>query len=159
MIMDEQHRFIEDMGLYFEANQLTRMAGRIIGWLLICDPPYQSMPDLVASLNASKSSISTALALLRQHHLIDLVRIPGERKDLYRLNADLWTHAFEARADQITLLRLLAERGLALLADQPEDRRRRLALMFEMNAFMETEFPRLIARWNEVKRTKGLDDR
>ncbi len=30
------------------------MAGRVIGWLLICDPPAQTFNQLVAVLRASK---------------------------------------------------------------------------------------------------------
>ncbi|GAB4516195.1 MAG: siderophore transport transcriptional regulator MmpR5 [Anaerolineae bacterium] len=156
--MDDQHQFIEDMGLYFEATGLTRMAGRIIGWLLICDPAHQSMPDIITALSASKSAISTALALLRQLDLVDIVRLPNERKDHFKLNADLWSHAFQARAHQIAELRTLSERGLALLEDAPPEMRRRLQLMYEMNVFMEAEFRKLIERWNEVKQEKGLAD-
>jgi DNA-binding transcriptional regulator GbsR (MarR family) len=155
-MMDNTQQFIEDMGLYFEGNGLTRMAGRIIGWLLICDPPHQTMPQLVETLKASKSSVSVALTTLKQTRLVDRISLPGERKDYFRLNPDLWTQAFLARANEITALRLLAERGLALMENAPAESRRRLELVREMNLFMETEFPRLIERWNEVKKAKGL---
>lgn len=156
--MDTLQQFTEDLGLYFEANGLTRTAGRIIGWLLVCDPTQQTMPDLVEALGISKSNISTALTLLRQNRLVDRISLPGQRRDYFRLNPDLWTNAFLARAGEIRALRLLAERGLSLLADAPPESRRRLELVREMNAFMEEEFPRLIARWNEVKKAKGLDE-
>jgi DNA-binding transcriptional regulator GbsR (MarR family) len=154
----ETRQFVEDMGVYFELNGLTRMAGRIIGWLLVCDPPHQTMPQIIEALDASKSAVSVALTTLHQINLIHRLSLPGERKDYFRLNPDMWTHAFMARANQITALRILAERGLALMEGASPESKRRLQLVWEMNVFMEAEFPRLIERWNEVKKAKGLDD-
>ncbi|MBA3470937.1 MAG: hypothetical protein H0T53_14985 [Herpetosiphonaceae bacterium] len=51
-------QFVEKVGLLYEQVGLQRMAGRILGWLLICDPPAQSAADLAAALDASKGSIS-----------------------------------------------------------------------------------------------------
>jgi len=42
----EERHFIEDISLYFEQMGLSRMAGRIVGVLLISNPPEQSMTDL-----------------------------------------------------------------------------------------------------------------
>ena len=44
---DKKQQFVEECGLYFEGIGLTRIAGRVIGWLLICDPPYQLQSELV----------------------------------------------------------------------------------------------------------------
>ena len=46
---DQQH-FVEEVGLLFEHAGLPRMAGRILGWLLICDPPHQSPGELAEVL-------------------------------------------------------------------------------------------------------------
>ncbi len=156
--MDELKRqFVEDFGLYFESTGLTRMEGRIIGWLLICDPPHQSMGDLVEALGASKSSISVALRTLVTLYLIEQVRVPGERRDYYRASSDMWTRSFRARMHQLIELRDLAEHGLTLLAEMPKAQRKRLELMRDMNDFLAQEFPKLLDRWDEIKREKGYD--
>jgi len=54
----EETHFIEDIGLYFERLGLPRMAGRILGVLLISDPPAQSITDIGLNLIASTSSNS-----------------------------------------------------------------------------------------------------
>lgn len=41
--MDKKQQFVKDCGLYFQKFGLTHMAGSIMGWVLICDPPHQSM--------------------------------------------------------------------------------------------------------------------
>ncbi len=59
--------------VYFGAAavHVTRMAGRMLGWLLICDPPHQSMNAIADVLQASKGSISTMTRLLIQLDLIE----------------------------------------------------------------------------------------
>ncbi|MBK9125738.1 MAG: MarR family transcriptional regulator [Chloroflexi bacterium] len=154
---DNALQLIEEFGMYFESVGLTRMAGRIIGFLLICDPPHQSMPDIVEALGAAKSSISTALWQLQQLYLVERFRIPGERRDFFRASSDMWNRSFRARMHQVTALRELAERGLGLLDDAPDAQRKRLELMRDHNQFIETEFPKLLDRWDDIKRQKGYE--
>jgi DNA-binding transcriptional regulator GbsR (MarR family) len=155
--MDKKQQFIEEVGLYFERVGLTRMEGRIIGWLLICDPPEQTMGDLVAALGASKSSVSVGLRTLTTLYLVEQVSIPGKRRDYYKASSDMWNRAFRARAHQLTELRQLAERGIALLGDEAPEQRLRLELMRDHNAFMEEEFVKLLDRWDAIKKAKGYD--
>ncbi|MFN8452358.1 MAG: MarR family transcriptional regulator [Anaerolineae bacterium] len=155
--MNKKQQFVEEVGLYFERVGLTRMEGRVIGWLLICDPPQQSMGDLVEALDASKSSISVALRTLTTIYLIEKVSVPGERRDYYKASADMWNRSYRARIHQLTELSELAERGIELLADEPPEQQRRLELMRDHNRFMEQEFPKLLARWDEIKKAKGYD--
>jgi len=157
-VTEQQRQFVEECGLYFESVGLWRMAGRIIGWLLICDPPQQTQGDLVEVLGASKSSVSTTLKQLTTLYLVERVAMPGERQDYYRTAKDLWTRSFRARMHQLTELRQLGERGLELLKDEPEERRRRLEFMRDMNAFLETEFPKLLDQWEAIKQARGYDD-
>jgi DNA-binding transcriptional regulator GbsR (MarR family) len=149
--MDEhaQQQYVEDMGLYFERLGTTRMAGRMIGWLLICDPPHQSMAELEDALQAAKSTISTTIRLLEQLYLIERVSLPGERRTYFRLAEDLWMRSWRGRMAEIVALRQMAERGLAIMADAPESTRTRLKRMHAMNAFLEREFPKMLDRWQE----------
>ena len=71
----EKRHFIEDISLYFEQMGLPRMAGRVLGVLLIAEPPQQSLNDLCEMLQASKSSVSTTTRLLIEMGLID--RVPS----------------------------------------------------------------------------------
>lgn len=155
---EKHQQYIEEVGLYFEGVGLTRMEGRIIGWLLICDPPHQKMGDLVEVLGASKSSVSVALRTLVTLYLIERMSIPGDRRDYYKVSSDMWNRSFRARMYQLTELRQLADRGIALLSDEDPLLRRRLELMRDHNAFMEQEFPNLLDKWEAIKIAKGYDD-
>lgn len=144
--MSEQY-FVEDVGLLFDQLGLPRTAGRIMGWLLVCEPPHQSMDELTETLAVSKSAISTALRLLTQIQLVDRISLPGERKDHYRINDDAWTNAWRSRQTQAMVMRQLAERGLELLPPDNPARRKRLEKMRDLYAFFERELPLLLARW------------
>lgn len=156
--MNTEMHFVEDCGVLFERFGLSRMAGRILGWLLICTPPHQTQADLVEVLQASKSSISVAVRQLVQVTLVEQIALPGDRRDYFRLSRDIWIQSWRARMGQLTLLRELSESGLRLLADAPPERRQRLERMRDMNAFLEREFPKLLDRW-ETERQSGDDDR
>ena len=54
-VTDSERSFIEEVGVVFEQTGLPRMSGRLFGWLLIADPPYQSPAQLAESLHPHNS--------------------------------------------------------------------------------------------------------
>lgn len=150
--MEHQQQFVEDFALHMEHQGLPRMAGRILAWLLICDPPEQSMPELVDALQASKSSVSTMTRLLIQFGMVERVSLPGERRDFYRAMPDHWIRQLEGATKAFAGYRRLAEQGLAVLANASEARRRSLTEMRDVSIFLEREFPALIKQWQEERK-------
>lgn len=149
---DEQLlHYVEDFGLYFEQFGLARTAGRMLGWLLVCDPPHQTMDELVEVLQVSKSSVSTTSRLLMYIGLVSKVSFPGERKDFYRISEDAWVQGWEAKNNQTTEMKQMAARGLELLPEGETERRDRLQEMFDLYAFLEAELPKLTQRWLETR--------
>ncbi len=151
MPTNEELMYVEKVGLYFEQLTLPRMAGRIFGWLLISASPLVSMNELVDVLQASKSSISSMTRLLIQIELVELVSLPGERRDYYRIAANAWTNALTDRLAQAHAFRQLAEEGLSLLAGSEPERRLRLEEMHSLYAFLEREIPKLMEQWQAGK--------
>ena len=154
---DSLIHFAEEFGLFYEQYGLPRTSGRILGWLLICDPPQQTMNDLVEALKVSKSSISTASRLLIQAQLIDRISIPGQRRDYYRLSDDAWIHALETRIKATEQTRKLVARGLDLLGEESVERKERLQEMHDFFVFMEETFPVMIADWQARRRQPAVD--
>ena len=115
-LQNEAKNFVEEVGIVFEQTGLPQMAGRVFGWLLISNPPYQSSAELAEALMASKGSISTTTRLLIQVGLIERFVIPGERHDNFRLRTDAFKHTMRrGLEDEIKMFRQLAERGLELV--------------------------------------------
>jgi len=151
----EEKRFVEEFGIVSEQTGLPRMAGRILGWLLIADPPHQSTGQLAEALMASKGSISTTTRLLIQMSFIERFSLPGVRHDYFRLRPDAWQHMIRrGLQDEIKMVRQLAEHGLELLKDKTPLTRQWLEEMCDVYAFLELEFPALLQRW-ERERKRG----
>jgi DNA-binding transcriptional regulator GbsR (MarR family) len=149
-LSDGEKNFIEDVGLVFEQTGLPRMAGRMFGWLLISDPPYQSPSELAEVLMASKGSISTTVRLLTQIGLIERYIIPGERHDHFQLGEDSLNKAIKhGIEDEILMFRKMAERGLELMSGEPPERKKWLEEMRNRYTFLEESFPALMERYEK----------
>ena len=153
---DRQHtkekHFVEEVSMSFEQSGLPRMAGRILGWLLISDPPHQSTSDLAEALMASKGSISTMTHLLIRIGMIERLSLPGQRRDYFRIKTGAWHQMLTDSMVQITAFRQLVERGLELIEDKAHFNRRWLEEMRDMYAFFEREFPTLMERWEQERK-------
>jgi DNA-binding transcriptional regulator GbsR (MarR family) len=148
----EKKHFIEDAGLLFERSGMPRMAGRIVGWLLICNPAHQSPQELAEILAASKASISTMARLLLQMGLIERIALPGHRRDYYRLKSGAFDNVMQQHLREVSDGLQLAERGLELVANQPPEMRQRLKEVRELYAFFDREYPVLLERWEKERK-------
>ena len=152
----EKKKFVEEVGIVFGQTGLPRMAGRIFGWLLISDPPHQSIGELAEALMASKGSISTMARLLMQTSLIERFSLPGVRHDYFRLHPDAWRHMIKRGVeDEIKMIHQIAARGLELIADKNHPNQKWLEEMHTMYASLEREFPALLERF-EKEGTEAL---
>ncbi len=123
---DEERRFVEDVAVLLEDFRLPRMAGRIVGRLLVATPAEQSAEELAAWLGASKGSISTMTRQLIDLGLVERVGVPGQRRDHFRIRARSWERLIAARLRGYEEMHLLGERGLRLPVARDPDVRERL---------------------------------
>jgi len=151
----EEKHFVEDVGIAFEQTGLPRTAGRIFGWLLISDPPYQSTTELAEVLMASRGSISSMTRLLIQMGTIERISLTGVRHGYFHLRPDAWQHMIKhGLEDEVKMFRQLAEHGLELLADKASLDRKGLEEMRDIYTFFEREFPALVERWEQARKGK-----
>lgn len=147
---DEMH-FIEDMGLFFEQMGMTRMAGKVIGALLISDPPSQSLTDLSAKLKASKGSISTTTRMLIEQGLVDRVATSLPRQTCYRFRPGGWTNYMQDWLGLMSELHSITERGLELMSDKNEETRERLLEAHDLFSIMEEQIPGILSSMEEER--------
>ncbi|PWV55072.1 GbsR/MarR family transcriptional regulator [Nocardiopsis sp. L17-MgMaSL7] len=146
---EDELAFVDDVAVFFEREGLPLISGRVIGWLLISDPPEQSAARLAEVLQVSRSSISSATRMLTPSGLVEGVRKRGERQEYFRIAADGWSRMLERRYALATSFRQVTERGLRALEDAPPERRERLANVHELYGFLETELPAMLQRWRD----------
>jgi DNA-binding MarR family transcriptional regulator len=152
---DWRYRFVEEMGGLILVHGTPRAVMRVLGWMVVCEPPEQTAPEVQEQLGLSAGSVSTALRGLSDTGVLERVARPGDRRIFYRLSPQGWEQALEARFRALTDLRRLAERALDSAAGGGD---KRLVEMRDFYSHMETGVATLIRQSSERKgsRVPGL---
>ncbi|AWT37579.1 hypothetical protein GCM10008956_11710 [Deinococcus arenae] len=158
MSTSAEQRYIDDFALVYENAGLPRIAGRVLGYLMICTPHAQSAQQLATALNASRASISTMTRLLTTLELIERVAQRGRQPDLYRIREGAWTQLLQRRLTHLSPFTQLAENGLQLLEGAAPADRQRLEEMRDLYHFFEEEMAALIERL-EARRSSAAQGR
>jgi DNA-binding transcriptional ArsR family regulator len=158
MPRDEELLFADHAGrFYTRRHGFPPMAGRLLGYLMICQPPEQSIDDLSEALMASRSAITGAFKLLEQAGLAERTRRTGERFD--RVGASL--SALEPRNFDASLFEeqsALFREGLALMAAAEPTRRAPMEELLALTEFLGERLPQVLSEWHERRdalRAKG----
>ncbi|MGW0806243.1 GbsR/MarR family transcriptional regulator [Nonomuraea sp. NPDC002799] len=93
---------------------LPPIAGRVLGWLMVCHPPAQTAAGIGAAIGASRASLTTNLQLLTSIRLIRRLRKPGERNVYYQIEDDAWSKVIRQKLTVFTAFDELAAEGLRL---------------------------------------------
>jgi DNA-binding MarR family transcriptional regulator len=144
---EERRRYVEEFGLLFGQFGLSRMLGRVLGVLMIANPPERSAGELAEALEASRGSISQTTRSLIQMGLVQRWSRPGERRDYFRVKPGAWREIMRREMEALGGFRETAERGLALLDSEDPDARRSLEEMRDFYAYWEREMPAVLERW------------
>src|SRR5262249_43636604 len=108
--------WVERVASFFaEYSGLPPITGRILGWLMICDPPEQSAGEVAEAIGASRASLTTNMRLLTASGLVRRLTRPGERTTYSRLDDDAWEKVIRRRMAYLTSFREIAQDGLRLV--------------------------------------------
>ena len=144
MELSPERRYAEEVGIVLAGLGMTPAYGKLLGWLLICDPPSQSLAQLSGALGLSKGSVSTGMRVLERVGLVRRVAAPGSRGHVYEATPNALIEMGSRAGEQYAAVRELMERGLALLDDESSPRARRLRVSRDFYAFVEREVPKLL---------------
>jgi DNA-binding transcriptional regulator GbsR (MarR family) len=148
---EELVSFADEVGLFYEDVGLPRAWGRLLGWLLVCEPDFQSAEDFANVLHGSRGSVSMTTRALIRSGMVERRTLRGDRRTYYRIRPDSWTTVLEEQQRSTKRLRTLAEQGLELLKDEPPERKQRLEELHSLMAFFERELPGLIDDWRRQR--------
>ncbi len=141
--------YLQQWGMLFELLGATRMMGRVVGCLLVCDPPEQSAADIAKAIGASAGSVSTTTRALTQTGMVERFGIPGERSAYFRVKSGVWGQLLKKRMSHIVSMRDLVEEGLELDTKRSEESKLRLRELGSYCGFIERELPAFVARWEK----------
>ncbi|MEU0565458.1 hypothetical protein ABZ297_08720 [Nonomuraea sp. NPDC005983] len=153
-----ESEFVDRMGLIMERFGGTRTMGRLYAWLMICDPPHQSLTALAAELGVSKTAISTVARQLEAGGMIE--RVPtSKREHRYQVVQGGWAHVLRV---QLTFMRPAIEVldfGLSVLGGERSEQRARLEETKEFFAFTERDADEALQRWEEYRKSLRDENR
>lgn len=140
-------RFVDEVGLYCERAGLHLLAGRILGWLLVAEPPLQTLSKLAAGLGTTTGIIRLAAQPLLHLGIVEMVNPPGDENEYFRLSMAGWSRMVAHQLSEVAAFGALADHGLALLDEAAPERRERLLHVRNLYAALEQALPELLARW------------
>jgi DNA-binding MarR family transcriptional regulator len=144
---DRQAAFVEEMGQYLASVGMTPMAGRMLAWLLICDPAEQTAAELAESLRASRGAISGAARSLETAGFIRRTRRRGDRREHLSVPPGA-IRALAAGAGAIYhRLEVIAAHGIGVVADLPPPKRERIEEFHDFVAYVERLVPALMEQY------------
>jgi DNA-binding transcriptional regulator GbsR (MarR family) len=139
--------FVEEMGQFLASLGMTPMAGRMWGWLLICEPPEQTAAEIAEALHASRGAISGTARLLATSGLVKRSTRSGDRREYFSAPPEGLDMLLNNAAGIYRQMRSIATRGLAAIADRPVESRARLQEFHDVLAFVEREVPDVIGKF------------
>ncbi len=150
--MDQnERRFVEQMARMAEEEGLPRIAGHLLGYLLIHEGRH-SLDALAEALEVSKASVSTNARLLERVGYARRTTVPGDRRDYYEVVARPWEHMFAVVRRRMRRMRDVLAEGVEML---PAENERGRALLEEWRGFYEYMLSDMEARIEEWRVVEG----
>ena len=150
-----QSDFIEEMGQFLGGYGMTPMAGRMWGWLLLCEPPEQTAAEIAEALQASRGAISGTARILTQAGFIRRTTKRGDRREYFSSPPEALDSMLSNAAVIYRRLREIAEHGLAAAEDSSPSVQARLHEFRDIAAFIELEVPRAIDGFLKERASKS----
>ena len=145
--------FIEKFAAVLIAAGFPPMPARVFVALLVTDSGRLTSAELTGLLRISPAAVSGAIRYLTGLGLVHKERVPGSRREYYRMPADIWHQVTMMRAQVLTRWTALLKEGIELVGpDSPAGQRMTgHAAYFE---FLAAEMPGIFARWEEASRSE-----
>lgn len=137
---DEVLGWVERIAKYCaDQDGLPLIAGRVLGWLMICDPPEQSAGEIAEAIGASRASLTTNLRLLNSVGLISQGTSPGKPTVYYRVDDGVWETVVRRQIASLALFGEITRDGMELIGRSTK-RAARIRAANEVFAWMAKVF-------------------
>ncbi len=142
--------YIERFAAVLVAAGFPPMPARVFVALLVTDSGRLSAAELAAMLRISPAAVSGGVRYLIQLGLVHKERVPGSRRDYYRMPGNMWDDLLRMRDQVMSRWTALVREGIDLVgADTPAGTR-----MTEQAAFLDfatKELSQVLSRWQEYQ--------
>jgi DNA-binding transcriptional regulator GbsR (MarR family) len=122
-----------------DQDGLPLIAGRILGWLTVCDPPEQTAGEIAVAIGASRASLTTNLRLLGSIGFTTQLTKPGNRTVYYRVDEDAYEKVVQRQITSLTSLGEIMRDGMVLVG-AAQKRGARVRSAFEVLSWLDKVF-------------------
>ena len=147
---DPLFAYIERFASVLVSAGFPPMPARVFVALLVTDSGRLSAAELAAMLRISPAAVSGAVRYLIQLGLVHKERVPGSRRDYYRMPGNMWDDMIRMRDQVMSRWTALVREGIDLVgAGTPAGER-----MAEQAAFLDfatKELSQILSRWQEYR--------
>lgn len=143
---EQIEQFIERMGMIAQADGLPRIAGRLMGLMVLEAGPF-SFSELEQRLKVSRGSISTNTRLLENMGVIERLSKSGERQDYFQLVKAPYAQLLHGLAFRIGKAEKMVRETQATIVDEGASRRLQELADFYQN--LSGTYQALIERMKE----------
>lgn len=141
----------EALTKHFNNNGLSISLSKILALFLVSQEKVISMKDIIEKIGIAKSTASVEIARLEQMQFIEKTFKPNQRGHHYRLLPNLWSSALAKKQTELAALQNIIYNAQKEFSDIPSSLRE----LQQYVAFMEQEWPILIAKWQQYKRSNN----
>lgn len=145
---------VDRMGLRFEADGFSRIAGRVLGHLMITTGAL-SLDELADALRVSRTSANTNCRMLERLGVIERVTHPADRRDYYRARDDLHERLLGLRQDHLREMRDLLRDAEVSPEVEDERAKQRLHRFASFFGYMLEAVEQAGAAWMATADDKG----
>src|SRR5260370_8129948 len=136
--------FIERFTSVLVAAGIPAMPARVLAALHVTDSGRLSSAELPGLLKISPAAVSGAVRYLTGLGLVHKERVPGSRRDYYRMPPNVWHEVIRLQNQVLARWTSLLKEGVGVVgADSPAGRR--MADYAAFFHFINAEFPALMA--------------
>ncbi|WP_246281564.1 GbsR/MarR family transcriptional regulator [Fodinicola acaciae] len=154
--MDDKLRFADLIGRFYAREYaFPPMAGRLMGFLLVCDPPRQSIAELSDALRASRSAITGAVKMLEERRIVSRWREAGERVDSIEIDPSCLVRPRGFDGGLFHEMAALAREGLTHLDHDAPTQTAMLREAVEFYEFLARRIPALADEWWSQRKSRG----
>jgi DNA-binding MarR family transcriptional regulator len=142
----EISQFVERFAGVLANSGVPSMSARVMGRMLVSPTGTMTAAELAESLQISQPAVSGAVRQLLQVSFISRERLPGSRKDHYRIRDDVFAAILERRNDALGEWESSTRSGADLFGpDTPVGHR--LAEAADFFAFIRDDLNQMIKNW------------
>ena len=139
-------QFVERFAGVLANSGVPTMSARVMGAMLVSPTGTMTAAELAEALQISQPAVSGAVRQLLQVSFISRERLPGSRKDHYRIREDVFAAILERRNLALSEWESTSRSGASLFGeDSPVGRR--LTEAADFFAFIHADMDQMIKNW------------